>query len=108
NKCAGNIYVSYESAVTSIWCSYPAYASSRIEAYIGMPVVVTGKIYGTLSFFSLKERDREFTASEKELLKLMAQWVGAKLERQQAEEALRQSEARFRGLAQREALLHQL
>jgi GAF domain-containing protein len=38
----------------------------------------------------------------------MAQWVGALLEHQQSEEELRQSEARFREIAQREALLNQL
>jgi GAF domain-containing protein len=52
--------------------------------------------------------DRAFTAGDKALLKLMAQWVGAFLERQQGEEELRQSEARFRELAQREALLNKI
>jgi signal transduction histidine kinase len=73
-----------------------------------MPVVVAGEVYGSLSFFSLKVRQHPFTAGDKELLKLMAQWVGALLERQQADEELRQSEARFREIAQREALLNRL
>jgi PAS domain S-box-containing protein len=100
--------IAFESASASQWCSYSAYASSRIEAYIGMPVIVDGKVYGTLSFFSLQARHHPFTAGDKELLKLMAQWVGAYLERQQGEEELRQSEARFREIAQREALLNRL
>jgi PAS domain S-box-containing protein len=100
--------IAFESAGTSRWCQLPAYTSSRLEAYIGMPVIVAGKVYGTLSFFSLQVRQHPFTAEDKELLKLMAQWVGAFLERQEAEEELRQSEARFRAIAQREALLNQL
>ncbi len=100
--------VAFESAGASDWCKLPAYASSRLEAYIGMPVVVAGEVYGSLSFFSLKVRQHPFTAGDKELLKLMAQWVGALLERQQADEELRQSEARFREIAQREALLNRL
>ncbi len=100
--------IAFESAGTSQWCKLPAYASSRLEAYIGMPVIVAGEAYGTLSFFSLRARNHPFTAGDKELLKLMAQWVGAVLERQQAEEELRLSEARFREIAQREALLNQL
>jgi PAS domain S-box-containing protein len=100
--------IAFESAETSHWCRHPAYAASRIEAYIGMPVVVGGKIYGTLSFFSLQVRNSPFTAGDKELLKLMAQWLGAFIERQQGEEELRQSEARFRELAQKETLLNQL
>ncbi len=100
--------IAFESAGRSHWCSHPAYISSRIETYIGMPVVVDGDVYGTLSFFSLQARNQPFTAGDKELLKLMAQWVGALLERQQTEEELRRSEARFRELARREALLNQL
>ncbi len=100
--------VAFESAGTSRWCTYPAYTSSRLEAYIGMPVIVAGMVYGTLSFFSLQVRSQPFTAGDKELLKMMAQWLGAFLERQQAEEELRQSEARFREIAQREAVLNQL
>lgn len=100
--------IAFESAGTSYWCNHPAYISSRIEAYIGIPVVVAGRVYGTLSFFSLQVRPYPFSAGDKELLKLMAQWAGAFLEQEQAEEELRQSEARFRSLAQKEALLNQL
>ena len=100
--------IAFESAGTSYWCNLPAYSTSRLEAYIGMPVIVGGAVYGTLSFFSLKVRNNPFTAGEKELLKLMAQWVGTEIERQQAQEELRQSEANFRELAQREALLNRL
>src|SRR5919199_1097377 len=100
--------IAFESAGLSSWSSHPAYKSRRIEAYIGMPVVVAGKVYGTLSFFSLQPRQHPFTAGDKALLKLMAQWVGAFLERQQSEEELRQSKERFREIAQREALLNQL
>jgi GAF domain-containing protein len=73
-----------------------------------MPVIVAGSVYGTLSFFSLKVRHQPFTVGDKELLKLMAQWLGALIERQQTEEELRESEAKFRELAQKEALLNQL
>ncbi|HBB35838.1 MAG TPA: PAS domain S-box protein [Cyanobacteria bacterium UBA8803] len=100
--------IAFESAGTSHWCRLPAYTASRLESYIGMPVMVAGSVYGTLSFFSLQVRQHPFTAGDKELLKLMAQWVGAALERQHTEEELRQSEAKFRQLAQREALLNQL
>jgi len=90
--------VAFESAGTSHWRTLPAYASTQLEAYIGMPVIVAGKVYGSLSFFSLPAHHQPFTAGDKELLKLMAQWVGALLERQQAEEALQESETRFRSL----------
>ena len=100
--------VAFESAGTSRWCNLLAYSSSRLESYIGMPVTVGGSVYGTLSFFSLKVRQKPFTVGDKELLKLMAQWLGAEIERQQTEEGVRESEAKFRELAQKEALLNQL
>ncbi|MEW6496514.1 MAG: GAF domain-containing protein, partial [Cyanobacteriota bacterium] len=100
--------IAFESAGTAHGCNPPSYISSRIETYIGMPVVVAGRVYGSLSFFSFQVRPYPFTPGDKELLKLMAQWAGAFLEHEQAEEELRQSEARFRDLAQKEALLNQL
>ncbi|MBD2127989.1 GAF domain-containing protein [Microcoleus sp. ZQ-A2] len=100
--------IAFASAGTSSWRHLPAYTSRPVEAYLGMSVVVAGQIYGSLSFFSLQARQHPFTAGDKALLKLMAQWVGALLEHQQSEEELRQSEARFREIAQREALLNQL
>lgn len=87
--------IAFESAGTSHWCTYPAYASSRLEAYIGIPVIVAGKVYGTLSFFSLKVRQNPFTAGDKELLRLVAQWVGAEIERNIALDALRLSEEKY-------------
>ncbi|AFZ17632.1 PAS domain S-box [Allocoleopsis franciscana PCC 7113] len=100
--------IAFASAGTSSWRHLPAYTSRPVEAYLGMSVVVAGQIYGSLSFFSLHAHQHPFTAGDKALLKLMAQWVGALLEHQLSEEELRQSEARFRAIAQREALLNQL
>ncbi len=61
-------------------------AAFRIEAYLGMPVMVAGQVYGLLSFSSPLPRQRSFRAVEKELLKLMTQWVGVEIERQQSQE----------------------
>ncbi|AFY81764.1 PAS domain S-box protein [Oscillatoria acuminata] len=60
-------------------------------AYFGTFVTVAGQIYGVLSFSSPHPRRRPFTAVERELLKLMAQWIGGELERQQAATALAQA-----------------
>ncbi|MCT7959016.1 PAS domain S-box protein [Laspinema palackyanum] len=60
-------------------------------AYFSTPVTVAGQIYASLSFSSSHPRRRPFTAVEQELLKLMAQWIGGELERQQAATALAQA-----------------
>jgi len=52
-----------------------------INAYMGTPVFVNHEIYGTLSFCSPEVLWEPFKAVDKELLKLMAQWIGNEIER---------------------------
>ncbi|HEY9810640.1 MAG TPA: response regulator [Halomicronema sp.] len=78
----------FESVMVSRWQYQPIKAPFRQEAYIGTPIVVAGQVYGTLSFFSSKPLNRPFRAVDKELLKLMAQWIGRELERQKDAEDL--------------------
>jgi PAS domain S-box-containing protein len=74
--------------------SQPIFA---IEAYMGTPVIVNGKLYGTLAFWSAHTLTEPFKPLDKELLKLMSQWVGGELERQKA--AIDLSQARDQALA---------
>jgi PAS domain S-box-containing protein len=55
----------------------------NIEAYMGIPVTVAGEVYGTLCFFAPTALREPFRVVDRELVKLMAQWVGSELERQQ-------------------------
>ncbi|MEG3959184.1 response regulator [Microcoleus sp. herbarium2] len=57
----------------------------KIEAYMGIPVTVSGEVYGTLCFFSPTPATEPFRVVDIELVKLMAQWVGSELERQQTD-----------------------
>jgi signal transduction histidine kinase/CheY-like chemotaxis protein/sensor domain CHASE-containing protein/HPt (histidine-containing phosphotransfer) domain-containing protein len=74
----------------SFWQNHPAYMKFRTESYIGTRVLVASKVYGIISFWSRSRRVKPFKSSDKELLKLMAQWVGSEIERHQAETALKQ------------------
>lgn len=56
----------------------------NIEAYMGISVMVAGEVYGTLCFWSANPMTEPFRVVDRELVKLMAQWVGSELERQQA------------------------
>ncbi|MCT7952243.1 response regulator [Ancylothrix sp. C2] len=80
---------------TSKWQNHPAYLGFRMEAYIGIRVLVRGKVYSTLSFSSTSPRADSFKSAHRELLKLMAQWVGSEIEQQQAQTALQASEERW-------------
>jgi PAS domain S-box-containing protein len=55
----------------------------NIEAYMGIPVTVAGEVYGTLCFFAQTPLTEPFRVVDRELVKLMAQWVGSELEHQQ-------------------------
>ncbi len=56
----------------------------NIEAYMGISVMVAGEVYGTLSFWDATPLTEPFRVVDRELVKLMAQWVGSELERQQS------------------------
>lgn len=103
--------IGFEYAAQSKWRTHPAYTKLGLEVYLGTPVWVGGQVYGTLNFSSPKPRQEEaFSDTDKDVLQLMAQWIGGEIERQQAEEerkftqrerrqsqeALRASDARLR------------
>ncbi|WP_333466238.1 response regulator [Microcoleus sp. T3_B1] len=83
-----------EHKAASKWHDHPAYTAFKMESYIGTRVLVGGQVYSTLSFSSPAPREEKFKSAHKELLKLMAQWIGSEIERYQAEEAL-QKEREF-------------
>lgn len=80
-----------EATVDKEGKSDPHASTDPTPAYFGTPVTVASQIYGSLSFSSPDPRRRPFSAVERELLKLMAQWIGGELERQQAATALAQA-----------------
>jgi PAS domain S-box-containing protein len=80
---------------SAIWANNAMYQLNKIEAYIGMPLFVKGQIYGTICFFSQTPKNQLFTATEKDILKLIAQGISAEIERQQRELELEQSKNRL-------------
>jgi PAS domain S-box-containing protein len=74
--------VHFEHASKSEWRQHAGYKALKIEAYLGAPVLVDGRAYGTLNFSSLKPFPRQFQTSDKEFLRLMAQWIGGEIERE--------------------------
>ncbi|WP_181691660.1 PAS domain-containing protein [Natronomonas sp. LN261] len=66
----------------------PAYELFELGCYIGTKVLVGENLYGTFCFAAPHDRDREFTAGEREVIKLLGQWAGYELERQRFEERL--------------------
>lgn len=93
--------------ITPKAADHPFYQAFGLESFISTPIIVNQKVYGTLCFFSTEVRTTGFDSHEKEIVELMAQRIGKYIradqieqQRQQAEVALRESEARFRQLAE--------
>ena len=72
--------------------TFPGLQERELKVYIGTCIVVNGDIYGTVSFWSQSASAEEFTKSQREIIKLIAQWIGRELERQQRREELERSQ----------------
>ncbi|MDQ7051787.1 MAG: PAS domain S-box protein [candidate division KSB1 bacterium] len=57
----------------------PTVGNMHIEAYIGAPIYVDGKLYGSLNFISECPRKRPFQEHELAIVTLLAQWIGSQL-----------------------------
>ncbi|MFN8488580.1 MAG: PAS domain S-box protein [Caldilineaceae bacterium] len=80
--------ICFEHAALSPWADHPGYARFGIEAYLGAPLRVANRLYGTLAFLKRGPRPTPFKASDQEFLRLMTQWVAGEIERQQRTEQL--------------------
>ncbi|WP_193767695.1 PAS domain S-box protein [Halorientalis pallida] len=80
--------VSFHSAVDAGVKDHPAYREQGIESYIGVPVFVDDHRYGTLNFSRPESRKAPITDAEESFVRIMAQWVGTELTRQQRQEEL--------------------
>ena len=56
---------------------HPVYENLKLEAYLSAPIFVEDKLFGTLNFTSTTVRDRGFSVHEHNLIKLMANSIGA-------------------------------
>ncbi|MEG4802089.1 response regulator [Microcoleus sp. ARI1-B5] len=79
--------ISIESAGTTEWRNHPAYAVRRLEAFVGTRVIVQGRIFGTLSFTSRTAKP-PLKPLNFEILKLMGNYIGAEIAREERERTL--------------------
>jgi PAS domain S-box-containing protein len=62
--------------------------SFQIRSYIGTPIYVGDKIYGSLNFNGPEESNYPFTDNDLDLIGLMARWLGGEIEANESREAL--------------------
>ena len=65
-----------------------------VPTYFGISILVAGEVYGILGFLSGMPRQSVFSPAEQKLLKLMTQWLGSEIERQQIKHNLEQQYSR--------------
>ncbi len=84
----GDDLVGMQDAQAELGEDDPAYELFDLGCYIGTKVMVGENLYGTFCFAAPHNRDREFNAGEREVVKLLGQWAGYELSRQRFEERL--------------------
>lgn len=78
------------------------YKTLKLETYIGVPIYVNNKRFGTLNFTQKKPRQQEFSQADKEWVKLLGRWIGGILEKQLMQKALEESEDRHRFIVEQQ------
>ncbi len=68
--------------------SHPCYQNFGLESYIGVPLLVDGKRFGTLNFSGPEPSSRAFTTRELDLIQLFSHWIGSELTRANHENEL--------------------
>ncbi|TAN49078.1 MAG: PAS domain S-box protein [Rhodospirillales bacterium] len=64
------------------------------KSYLSARVQVGGKPYGMLAFASRKQLDNELRPTDREIIRLMAQWIGGEIARFQSDAELRAAKER--------------
>lgn len=83
----------------SEYSKHPCYELFKLESYLGIPLDLEGDFYGTLNFSSSKPKD-SFLSADKDIIRLIAEWLSTILEREKIEKDLKISRERFQLVAE--------
>ena len=98
--------IGFEHVAESELSTHPAYRNFGLEAYIGIPIHVKGKVFGTLNFSSPNPRPRVFSDVDIDALQLMAAWIGSELSRRSTEEELKLAKKKLEQQSREDPLTH--
>ncbi|MBO6622711.1 MAG: PAS domain S-box protein [Balneola sp.] len=74
---------------------HPCYNAFSLEAYIGIPIIIDGELYGTINFSSPNPKEGGFVPSDFTLMKLLSEWVAATIKRARIVKALKEKNERL-------------
>jgi PAS domain S-box-containing protein len=90
----GDKVLAIDHMAKSDYASHPCYQAFKLESYIGVRVLVDGKVYGTLNFSSAEPRtSRRFTEAEIEFVRLLARWVSSTIKHWKLDQSLEREQA---------------
>ncbi len=72
----------------SSYANHPYTRQSLAKAYIGAPILIHGKYYGTVNFLSPETKTENFSESDRDFVKLLSTWIGSVIERSYAEKEI--------------------
>jgi len=90
--------VAISAMATSVYSAHVCYTKFNLESYLGVPIKVSGKLFGTLTFLSPEAHRPEFSENDKDFVRLMGKWVSNTLEQKIADENLRAEKEKLRVL----------
>lgn len=93
-----NDAVGVEHVGKSFFNTLPCYEKFRLEAYLGVPLMVGLQRYGTLNFSSPRPRTAPFHDTELAMIRLFSEWIGNELSRATTLENLSRSELSLRSI----------
>lgn len=74
---------------------HPCYNAFSLEAYIGIPIIIGGELYGTINFSSPNPKEGGFVHSDYTLMKLLSEWVAATIKRARTVKILKEKNERL-------------
>jgi PAS domain S-box-containing protein len=80
------------------WHGHPGFPAAWTAVFIGAPVPVDGRVWGTVEFMSDGTMARAFDDGDREFMRLLARWMGAAIERADIQRDLRETAFRLQAI----------
>ena len=68
-----------------VFKNHPSFINFKLESYLGVPLIVNSRPYGTLNFSSPEVKKSPFSKGEIEFVRILAKWIEAVLESHERE-----------------------
>ena len=76
--------------------THPCYDMFQLESYLGFPIQVDGKPFGTINFSSPTPRNEPIEQADKDMVRLLGEWIGSEYEVQKYQNKLLESRNRYK------------